>query len=92
VPSDKQIEKLISPQLPLEGAMLLAGALGDHPATSLREFIHVRLTGAEPPGWNASRNWMLTRWRQKQSRASPRVSRAMTIRRSLIFRAQCRSV
>jgi ATP-dependent helicase/nuclease subunit B len=50
VPSDKQIEKLISPQLPLEGAMLLAGALGDHPATSLRRLGHVRLTGAEPPG------------------------------------------
>ena len=50
VPTDKQIQKLISPQLPLEGAMLLAGALGEHRAASLHEFIHVRLTGAEPPG------------------------------------------
>ena len=50
VPSDKQIEKLISPQLPLEGAMLLAGALGDHRAASLREFIHVRLTGRRTAG------------------------------------------
>ena len=30
--------------------MLLAGALGDHRASSLREFIHIRLTGSEPPG------------------------------------------
>ena len=50
VPSDKQIKQLLSPQLPLEGAMLLAGALGDYRAASLREFIHIRLTGAEPPG------------------------------------------
>jgi ATP-dependent helicase/nuclease subunit B len=49
VPSDKQIKLLLSPQLPLEGAMLLEGALGDR-AASLREFIHIRLTGAEPPG------------------------------------------
>jgi ATP-dependent helicase/nuclease subunit B len=28
----------------------LAGALGEFRANSLREFIHIRLTGSEPPG------------------------------------------
>ena len=50
VPTDKQIELLLSPQLPLEGAMLIAGAFGDARAKSLREFIHIQLTGGEPPG------------------------------------------
>ncbi len=50
VPTDKQIKQLLSPQLPLEGAMLLEGALGESRAASLREFIHIRLTGSEPPG------------------------------------------
>jgi ATP-dependent helicase/nuclease subunit B len=50
VPGHKQIELLLSPQLPLEGAMLLAGAFGDVRATHLHEFIHIKLTGGEPPG------------------------------------------
>lgn len=49
-PSDKQIENLLSPQLPLEGAMLLAGAFGEVTPASLAEFVHVRLTGNDPPG------------------------------------------
>jgi len=50
VPSDKQIKQLIAPQLPLEGAMLMLGAFGDKPAQVLREFVHIQLTGGEPPG------------------------------------------
>jgi ATP-dependent helicase/nuclease subunit B len=50
MPSDKQIEELIAPQLPLEAAMLLQGGF-DAPQTSIvRELVHVRLTGADPPG------------------------------------------
>lgn len=50
VPSNKQIKSLVAPQLPLEGAMLMAGAFGDARPTHLREFIHIQLTGGEPPG------------------------------------------
>jgi ATP-dependent helicase/nuclease subunit B len=92
VPSDKQIEKLISPQLPLEGAMLLEGALGDHRAASLREFIHVRLTGAEPPGEEcivdagALATDAMARLTARVARyddpAQPYLSRAMPFRRS----------
>jgi ATP-dependent helicase/nuclease subunit B len=50
VPTDKQIKQLLSPQLPLEGAMLMMGAFGEARARALCEFIHIRLTGGEPPG------------------------------------------
>jgi ATP-dependent helicase/nuclease subunit B len=50
VPSDPQIEKLLAPQLPLEGAMLLAGGFGDTRATRLRKFVHIKLSGGDPPG------------------------------------------
>jgi ATP-dependent helicase/nuclease subunit B len=49
-PTERQIQHLLSPQLPLEGAMLLAGAIGEIAATSLTEFVHVRLTGGDPAG------------------------------------------
>jgi len=49
-PSNKQIKVLLKPQLPLEGAMLLEGAFKGLSAETIREFTHVRLTGAEPPG------------------------------------------
>ncbi|HMI95696.1 MAG TPA: double-strand break repair protein AddB [Micropepsaceae bacterium] len=94
VPSHKQIELLLSPQLPLEGAMLLAGALGDFRATSLREFIHIRLTGSEPPGRevvaavdaNAKANEALARLTARVARydnpAQPYRSREMPFRMS----------
>ena len=49
-PSHKQINALHAPQLPLEAAMLLQGAFAEHHARSVRELIHVRLTGGEPAG------------------------------------------
>lgn len=49
-PSLKQIETLLSPQLPLEGAMLMHGAFAGARAKTVAEFVHVQLTGAEPPG------------------------------------------
>jgi ATP-dependent helicase/nuclease subunit B len=50
VPSKKQLELLLSPQLALEGAMLLGGAFGDLKPSVLSEFVHVRLSGGDPPG------------------------------------------
>jgi ATP-dependent helicase/nuclease subunit B len=49
-PSKKQMENLLSPQLALEGAMLLEHAFGEIAASGLKEFVHVRLTGGDPPG------------------------------------------
>jgi ATP-dependent helicase/nuclease subunit B len=45
VPSDNQIEALLAPQLPLEAAMLTHGAFGEPRAASVRELLHIRLTG-----------------------------------------------
>ncbi len=45
------METLLSPQLPLEGAMLLEAPLRrSRRSVKLKEFIHVQLTGGEPPG------------------------------------------
>jgi ATP-dependent helicase/nuclease subunit B len=49
-PSNPQIAKLLAPQLPLEAAMLLHGGFEGLRADSVRQLIHVRLTGGEPPG------------------------------------------
>jgi ATP-dependent helicase/nuclease subunit B len=50
VPSDTQIKTLLIPQLPLEAAMLKEGAFGELRAASIRELVHVQLTGAERAG------------------------------------------
>jgi ATP-dependent helicase/nuclease subunit B len=49
-PSHKQINALNAPQLPLEAALLLQGGFSEYRARAIRELIHVRLTGGEPPG------------------------------------------
>jgi ATP-dependent helicase/nuclease subunit B len=49
-PSHKQINALHAPQLPLEAAMLLRGGFVEFRASSVRQLIHVRLTGGEPAG------------------------------------------
>jgi len=49
-PSDKQIEALLAPQLPLEAAMLLQGGFNAPQTSAVSELVHVRLTGADPPG------------------------------------------
>lgn len=50
VPTDRQIEYLFAPQLPLEGAMLLAGAFADVSAARVRELVYIKLSGGDPPG------------------------------------------
>jgi ATP-dependent helicase/nuclease subunit B len=50
VPSDKQIDSLLAPQLPLEAAMLMNGAFRELRAPSVRELVHIRLTGGEREG------------------------------------------
>lgn len=46
VPSHKQIREFVSPQLPLEAAMLMGGAFGELRASSVRELVHIKLSGA----------------------------------------------
>ena len=50
VPTQKQINSLLAPQLPLEAAMLLRGAFKDVHAGDVRDLLHIRLTGGVPPG------------------------------------------
>jgi len=50
VPSERQIELLLAPQLPLEAAMLLAGSFGEIGASRVRELVHIKLSGSDPPG------------------------------------------
>ena len=49
-PTTTQISEFRAPQLPLEAAMLLAGAFADCRAKSVRELVHIRLSGGEPAG------------------------------------------
>jgi ATP-dependent helicase/nuclease subunit B len=50
VPSEKQIEHLFAPQLPLEAAMLMDGAFADASAARVRELVYIKLSGGDPPG------------------------------------------
>jgi ATP-dependent helicase/nuclease subunit B len=49
-PTHKQINALVTPQLPLEAAMLLGGGFTDCRAASVRALVHIRLTGGDPAG------------------------------------------
>jgi ATP-dependent helicase/nuclease subunit B len=50
VPTNKQILSLLSPQLPLEAAMLKHGAFPDVPAMRVSGYTHIKLSGGVPPG------------------------------------------
>ncbi len=50
VPTQKQINSLLAPQLPLEAAMLLHGGFEGVRAGDVSELLYVRLTGGVPPG------------------------------------------
>jgi ATP-dependent helicase/nuclease subunit B len=49
-PSDGQIDKLLSPQLPLEAAILLEGGFDGLRAERIHQLVHVRLAGGNPAG------------------------------------------
>ena len=50
MPTDSAVLKGLAPQLPLEAAMLLAGAFTGVAATHVSGLRYIRATGAEPPG------------------------------------------
>jgi ATP-dependent helicase/nuclease subunit B len=50
VPSEKQVESGLAPQLPLEAAIGAKGKFKDVTAAAVAELAYVRLTGREPPG------------------------------------------
>ncbi len=92
VPTDKQIDQLLSPQLPLEAAMLLEGGFGELRAETVRELVHVQLTGGEPAGRDCpadvdaqakaleARDKLILRVARYDNAAQPYVSRAMPFR------------
>jgi len=49
-PTDSQINKLLSPQLPLEAAILLERGFSELQAVRIHELVHVRLAGGNPAG------------------------------------------
>lgn len=49
MPGHGEVEKLLSPQLPLEAAMLLGGNFAGLKAKTIRELLYIQLTGGEPP-------------------------------------------
>jgi ATP-dependent helicase/nuclease subunit B len=49
-PSHKQVEALLAPQLPLEGAILAAGGFAETGSLSPRELIYIRLSGGATAG------------------------------------------
>ncbi len=50
VPSGREVERGLSPQLPLEAAIAQAGGFAHLPAESVDEIAYWRLTGGEPAG------------------------------------------
>ena len=50
IPTDSAVLKGSAPQLPLEAAMVQAGAFTGIPATAVSGLRYIRATGAEPPG------------------------------------------
>jgi ATP-dependent helicase/nuclease subunit B len=53
-PTQKQIDVLLSPQLPLEGAMAMQGAFSGTVGAPISALVHIRLTGGVPPGEECS--------------------------------------
>ena len=54
VPSKKQVEAGLSPQLPLEAAIAEGGGFDGVPAAPVSHLVYVRLTGRDPPGEETS--------------------------------------
>jgi ATP-dependent helicase/nuclease subunit B len=49
-PTNKQVEILLAPQLPLEGAMLASGGFADIGERNTSELIYIRFSGGQIPG------------------------------------------
>lgn len=50
VPSVKEVESFLAPQLPLEAAMARRGAFPGIAPADVRELLYIRMTGGDPPG------------------------------------------
>ena len=50
LPSDKQVTVGLSPQLPLEAAIMMNGGFNDCPGVDIDGLEFIRLSGGEPPG------------------------------------------
>jgi len=49
-PTDKQVRELLTPQLPLEAAILESGGFKDAPAMKTSQLIYIRFAGGAKPG------------------------------------------
>jgi ATP-dependent helicase/nuclease subunit B len=49
-PSDKQVRELLTPQLPLEAAILESGGFENTPAMTASELVYIRFAGGAKPG------------------------------------------
>jgi len=49
-PSDKQVRELLTPQLPLEAAILESGGFENAPAMKTSELVYIRFAGGAKPG------------------------------------------
>ena len=79
VPSPKQVQTGLSPQLTLEGAILQNGKFGDIPAGGLiEEIAYVSIRGGEPAGEVAPIEWKKTNPDAEAKRALAKLTEVIT--------------
>jgi len=91
-PTDKQVKALLSPQLPLEGAIAASGGFSSIGTIEPRELVYVRfIGGAEPGSWRVikinaqemsekARTWLIDRVARYDQEATPYLTRAIPYR------------
>jgi ATP-dependent helicase/nuclease subunit B len=95
-PTDKQVKTLLSPQLPLEGAIAASGGFSSVGAIEPRELVYVRfIGGAEPGTWRVininaqemsdrARDWLTERVARYDQEATPYLTRAIAYRTDIV--------
>jgi ATP-dependent helicase/nuclease subunit B len=95
-PTDKQVKTLLSPQLPLEGAIAASGGFPSVGAIEPRELVYVRFVGgAEPGSWRVvninaremsekARAWLTERVARYDQETTPYLTRAIAYRTDIV--------
>jgi ATP-dependent helicase/nuclease subunit B len=95
-PTDKQVKSLLSPQLPLEGAMAAAGGFAGVGRIEPSELVYVRFVGgAEPGSWRVvkigaremaetARTWLTERVARFDEEATAYLTRAIPYRTDIV--------
>jgi ATP-dependent helicase/nuclease subunit B len=91
-PTDRQVKALLSPQLPLEGAIAASGGFSSIGTIEPRELVYVRFIGGSEPGsWRVikinaqemsekARTWLIDRVVRYDREATPYLTRAIPYR------------